>query len=139
MGVKVHAQEQENSAYVKAVKRETQIIFEKMYNLFKRFSFLYKFSSDYQKEKKTIKILHDTTENIINARRRLLMENDCVRQKYFLDILLQSTIDGQLLTNLDIREEVDTFLFEGHDTTASALTFTLYELSLNPDVQVKLL
>lgn len=55
-----------------------------------------------------------------------------------LDILLQSTINGQPLTNADIREEVDTFMFEGHDTTTSGICYILYLLSRHPDVQKKL-
>jgi cytochrome P450 family 4 len=43
----------------------------------------------------------------------------------FLDILLKSTIDGKPLSNADIREEIDTFLFAGHDTTANTLIFCL--------------
>ena len=55
-----------------------------------------------------------------------------------LDVLLQSTVDGKPLTNSDIREEVDTFMFEGHDTTTSAICFSLYAISKHPEVERKI-
>ena len=41
------------------------------------------------------------------------------------------------LTIDDIQEEVDTFMFEGHDTTAAAITFFCYLMGCYPDVQRK--
>ena len=55
-----------------------------------------------------------------------------------LDVLLQSTVDGEPLSNSDIREEVDTFMFEGHDTTTSGISHTLYAIARHPEVQKKL-
>ena len=56
----------------------------------------------------------------------------------FLDILLSARDDNDAgLTDLEIRNEVDTFLFEGHDTTASGLTWMLYSLSKHTEIQRK--
>ena len=34
-------------------------------------------------------------------------------------------------------EEVDTFMFEGHDTTSAAMTWSLQEIGNNPEVLAK--
>lgn len=57
--------------------------------------------------------------------------------KSFLDLLLSVLEDcPDQMTDKDIREEVDTFLFEGHDTSSVAMTMTLILLGLHEDVQV---
>ncbi|KAL6420172.1 hypothetical protein ACFW04_012264 [Cataglyphis niger] len=51
-----------------------------------------------------------------------------------LDLLIAASRDN-LLSDLDIREEVDTFMFEGHDTTAMGITFALLLLAEHKDIQ----
>ncbi|XP_059620238.1 probable cytochrome P450 4ac1 [Phlebotomus argentipes] len=70
-----------------------------------------------------------------------LDENDNIyetRKKRYamLDTLLAAEADG-LIDAEGIREEVDTFTFEGHDTTSAALTFIFLLLAHHPDVQEK--
>lgn len=51
-----------------------------------------------------------------------------------LDTLLRAEKDG-LIDHSGICEEVDTFMFEGFDTTSMGLTFSLMNLSLYPEMQ----
>jgi cytochrome P450 len=46
--------------------------------------------------------------------------------------------DGGTLSDLQIRDEVMTLLFAGHDTTTSTVTFMFYELARNPEVARRL-
>lgn len=103
----------------------------------------------FQREQKALKILHGFTDSVIQRRRDEILnssesgsEQDNVglkTKKALLDVLLQATIDNQPLTNMDIREEVDTFMFEGHDTTTSGIAFALFNIAKYPEVQQKVL
>ncbi|XP_029071225.1 cytochrome P450 4A24-like, partial [Monodon monoceros] len=54
----------------------------------------------------------------------------------FLDILLFARMEnGSSLSDRELRAEVDTFMFEGHDTTASDISWTLYALASHPEHQ----
>ncbi|RXG71171.1 hypothetical protein Avbf_06860 [Armadillidium vulgare] len=49
-----------------------------------------------------------------------------------MDLLLEQ---DEVLSDEDIQEEVDTFMFEGHDTTSASLNWTLYLLGRHPKIQ----
>lgn len=53
----------------------------------------------------------------------------------FLDLLIEASQNGKALSDEDIREEVDTFMFEGHDTTSASICWTLFLLGTRPDIQ----
>ncbi|KAI6646474.1 Phylloquinone omega-hydroxylase CYP4F2 isoform X3 [Oopsacas minuta] len=95
------------------------------------------------KFRKCCKIIHDHSLKVIKARRRAFMEDmnalsSGKKKKDFIDILLTATDQsGAQLSDNDIMEEMDTFLFEGHDTTSSGISWTLYLLGLHPEYQQK--
>lgn len=61
------------------------------------------------------------------------------RKMALMDILLQSNIEGKPLSDAEIREEVNTFLFAGHDTISSALVFLFYNVAKHTDVQERVM
>ncbi|BFG02549.1 cytochrome P450 4d1 [Drosophila madeirensis] len=152
MGVSINAQTNADSEYVQAVKTISMVLHKRMFNIFYRFDWTYMLTPLARAEKRALNVLHEFTEKIIVQRREELIRGGnkdaaaaaaadadvgAKRKMAFLDILLQSTIDEKPLTNLDIREEVDTFMFEGHDTTSSALVFFFYNIATHPEAQAK--
>ncbi|GIX83778.1 cytochrome P450 4c3 [Caerostris extrusa] len=71
------------------------------------------------------KKLDDDDDNDVNTKKR----------KAFLDLLLDLHIKDNVLSERDIREEVDTFMFAGHDTTAMGISWVLYNIGLRQDIQ----
>lgn len=51
--------------------------------------------------------------------------------------MLEAIDNGANLSDDYLRSEVDTFLFEGHDTTSNAMQHTLFMLATYPETQEK--
>ncbi|CAH1271888.1 CYP4F2 [Branchiostoma lanceolatum] len=135
--------EQTKNEYVEAVKRIGILQVERNFNpLYMLFTAIYHLSPGGREFLRLCDFVHDTGGSIIKRRRQELERNPEIlaekKRLDFLDILLTARDeDGRGLTDLEIREHVDTFLFAGHDTTASALSWTLYSLAQHPHHQDK--
>nr|ACI25368.2 CYP4CC1 [Liposcelis bostrychophila] len=150
MSVSINAQKNPNSAYIRAVKDMCTVAFKRMRTLWLRSDFLFRMSPWAKVHDDALSLIHSQTRDVIKKRKqelernpdlRLTMENDnfSIKGKLaFLDILLHAAQEYRL-TDEDIREEVDTFMFEGHDTITSAISFAMYYISRDQEVQKKIL
>lgn len=121
MGVCINAQRNWETDYIKAVKNMCKILVYRAFSPIGMFDPLYRFTSHYRTEKESIKILHDLSNSVIEKRMEQLKnkpkiteESDDVGlkvRKSFLDLLLETNIDGKQLSYDKIREEVDTVMF----------------------------
>ncbi|KRT82401.1 cytochrome P450 [Oryctes borbonicus] len=144
MRIDVNAQETGDTTYIDAVKRFLEIYLTRFFSFFNKYEFFFQFSPKYKQYRKDIEYLQSFTSSVIEQRKRERIANldeeetdefgRKKRRKVFLDILL----DSNQMTDQEIREEVDTFLFGGHDTISSTISFGLFELTRNPDVQERL-
>ncbi|CAH2234163.1 jg9044 [Pararge aegeria aegeria] len=55
----------------------------------------------------------------------------------FLELLLESAQGGVVISDEEIKEQVDTIMFEGHDTTAAGSSFFLSLMGIHQDIQEK--
>ncbi|XP_013416433.1 cytochrome P450 4F22 [Lingula anatina] len=103
---------------------------------------LYMLTSRGRRFQESCDIVHREANHVIAKRKKELEASGGLflnkKRLDFLDILLTAKdSDGNGLSDEDIRAEVDTFLFEGHDTTASGLSWTIYLLANHPEHQQK--
>nr|ASX93971.1 cytochrome P450 CYP4L29 [Zygaena filipendulae] len=145
MGVSVNAQMDSESEYVKANEQASYVISTRMRNLLLTNDFIFNVSPQKIKQTKALEVLHRVTNKVIQARRRVLEESNITKledtaggmknKHAFLDLLLLGEIDGKKIDDESVREQVDTFMFEGHDTTSSGITFCLFCISNDKRVQ----
>ncbi|KAK9890933.1 hypothetical protein WA026_012272 [Henosepilachna vigintioctopunctata] len=98
--------------------------------------FIYHFTQFSKREKSVVKKLHHFSNTVIKSKKEEKIKDDRLNGG-LLDVLLKAKKQGACLDDEDIREEVDTFMFEGHDTTTAAISLILMLLANNPEVQEK--
>uniref|UniRef100_A0A1B6JPD5 Cytochrome P450 n=2 Tax=Homalodisca liturata TaxID=320908 RepID=A0A1B6JPD5_9HEMI len=148
MGTCMNIQEdKEHEQYVSAVLELSEITMYREFRPWLYSDFVF-YRTQYGKQyAKCLQILHGFTENVIQKRKLHTNKKPSAeensedtstgvrRRLALLDLLLATCDSPHPLTDLEIREEVDTFMFEGHDTTAMAITWALYLLGTHPHIQ----
>ncbi|XP_073848045.1 probable cytochrome P450 4p3 isoform X2 [Musca autumnalis] len=141
--------------YRQGIAEVEESFLERLKNPLKAFNTIYYNSTEGKKYLKSMNKLHAFSSGIIEKRRELLSkeieeeeesdvnrneidENSIYRKRRYamLDTLLRAEKDG-LIDHEGICEEVDTFMFEGFDTTSMNLIFALMSLALYPEMQKK--
>uniref|UniRef100_A0AAZ3NZK9 aromatase n=1 Tax=Oncorhynchus tshawytscha TaxID=74940 RepID=A0AAZ3NZK9_ONCTS len=130
------------NSYIKAVYELSDLVNVRFRTFPYHSEWIFQLSPHGYKYRKACNVAHSHTEEIIRKRKEALKDEkelgriQSKRNLDFLDILLCARDeDQQGLSDEAIRAEVDTFMFEGHDTTASGISWTLYSLACNPEHQ----
>ncbi|CAI5777231.1 cytochrome P450 4B1-like [Podarcis lilfordi] len=132
------------NTYVQAISDLSCLMQERIQTFLYHNDLIYRICPHGYRFFKACRIAHRHTEKVIRERKALLKDEreleKIQKKRYldFLDILLCARdVNGEGLSDEDIRSEVDTFLFEGHDTTTSGISWTLYAMAQNPAHQQK--
>ncbi|XP_006631719.2 cytochrome P450 4F3 [Lepisosteus oculatus] len=133
------------SEYIAAIYELSTLVVNREYHLLHHFDFVYWRTEEGRRFKRACDLVHRFTADIVQRRRAKLHQlgEESYRPRKgkvtdFIDVLLLSKDeDGKGLTDEEIKAEADTFMFEGHDTTASGISWVLYNLSLYPEYQEK--
>ncbi|XP_034244962.1 cytochrome P450 4c3 [Thrips palmi] len=147
MGRKVHAQVDSESPYVRAVYDMAEIVLTRQSTVWYQPDWLFRLTPMYRRQQACLRDLHGFSNKMILERKEEFrrsrdqrgqdLDDDLGSKKRlaFLDLLIEASQDGAVLSDEDIREEVDTFMFEGHDTTSAAISWCTFLIGCDPHVQ----
>ncbi|XP_072165423.1 cytochrome P450 4C1-like [Diadema setosum] len=150
MGKHANAQRETDNEYVLAVRRLSDLILQRVKSPAMWMEIIFDNTEAGEKQRNYLNILHDVTCRMIqkrlleppNHRNHADWDDGSVAGKRkrvaFLDLLLQMHREDPSFTLDDVKEEVDTFMFEGHDTTAAFISWAILLIGLHPGVQARL-
>lgn len=143
MGRHVNAQQHKDSDYVTAVYKLNEIIHKRQKNPIMWPEIMFRVFGEKKEHDWCLRVVHGFTNKVIEERYNALKNDGTLsptgigkKRLAFLDLLIDMAEKNQL-TFSDISDEVNTFMFEGHDTTATGMNWALHLLGCNPEIQAK--
>ncbi|KAI5708603.1 hypothetical protein M8J77_025805 [Diaphorina citri] len=154
MGIEINAQRDSKSDYVRAVYEISELTIVRSLRPWLWHPLVFKWTKYGRRYNQCLSVLHGFTNKVIKERKQLLEEKKNIggdkpdttededlgkkKRMAFLDLLLEASEHASTpLTDVEIREEVDTFMFEGHDTTTAGICWSLFLLGSHPHYQDK--
>ncbi|KAI1708660.1 cytochrome p450 domain-containing protein [Ditylenchus destructor] len=146
MGLEVSSQSGQNQAYMNAVKdfnTYSLIVFQ---NPQYSNNLIWHWFGYGKQTDEAVKILKEMSGTVVKERMKMFEKDNSAnnnveerpkRGKNFLDLLMGMQTENKLSFE-ELREQVDTFLFAGHDTTAHAISWAIWCLACHQDIQEKL-
>ncbi|XP_011307498.1 cytochrome P450 4C1 [Fopius arisanus] len=148
MGVNVDAQSKNENEYSRAVEELSMQAVNRMVRPWLKFDWIYYRTEMGKKFRAAIEITQTRCTHVIEQKkieRQQKVKTDCqdvdegigkAKRRAFLDLLLESSANAvKPWTIEEIREQVDTFMFAGHDTTGALISWALFCLGNDEKVQ----
>ncbi|XP_043939431.1 cytochrome P450 4F22 [Protopterus annectens] len=134
------------SEYIAAIYELSTLVVKRETFLPHLIDSIFQLSPSGRRFKHACDVVHKFTANVVQQRRDSLnqlgaeawLKSKKSKVVDFIDVVLLSKDEaGNGLSLEDINAEVDTFMFEGHDTTASGISWIMYNLARHPEYQEK--
>ncbi|KAH8286792.1 hypothetical protein KR018_010642 [Drosophila ironensis] len=143
MGTQLHTQSMDHSPVVLAFHRSSELLFKRMINPLLASDWVFRRTQLWRDLREQLQVIHTLMDSVIAKRAQELEEQEkdapsSGRARNLLDTLLLARFDGVPLSRKEIRDEVNTFVFAGVDTTTAAMSFVLYALAKHPQAQSRL-
>uniref|UniRef100_A0A1Y1NLM3 Cytochrome P450 n=2 Tax=Photinus pyralis TaxID=7054 RepID=A0A1Y1NLM3_PHOPY len=143
MGTPMDEESSTCKRYVQKVHRIGEIYLHIITHPWCDFLLTFVFTPTFWELRRLVKELHAFSSSVIQKRKATFKRSDTKsetpskRRQAMLDLLISAMNSGEPIDDQGIQEEVDTFIFEGHDTTSACISLTLLMLACHGDVQQK--
>ncbi|CAB3256532.1 unnamed protein product [Arctia plantaginis] len=153
MGTQLNEDSGSGKSYKQAIYSLGYVIMHRFVRIYLYPNFIFNLTSLGRAQRHHLEAVHRFTKQVIQKRKAYVdkygpnLPDDNIDDEVFvykkkkktamLDLLISAEREG-LIDKEGVQEEVDTFMFEGHDTTASGLTFCFLLLANHKDIQDKI-
>ncbi|XP_046384408.1 cytochrome P450 4C1-like [Ischnura elegans] len=150
MGIKLDPERKDQRDYIAAIYRFGELAHHRGIRPWCMIDWVFALTKVGKEQKQVLRTLHSFSENVIKSKKMEYIKSKTARVeesnghqqkptkrklRAFLELLIEMAVEERLLTDEEIREEVDTFMFEGHDTTSMAICYTIFMLANHPEIQ----